>query len=75
MLLLFAPSSLPPRDHHILLGSYHLVHCTAAHSCHDRLRQLDRAMETFAARIRRRRMRMRQIFEKVTLHPPSYRLW
>ena len=51
--------------------SYHLVHCTAAHSCHDRLRNLDRAIQTFAVRIRRRRMRMRQVFEKIeeTLQP------
>ena len=45
--------------------SYHLVHCTAAHSCHDRLRSLDRAMQTFALRIRRRRTRMQQVFDHI----------
>jgi len=43
--------------------SYHLVHCTAAHSCHDRLKKLDRAMQTFALRISRRKARMQSIFE------------
>ena len=45
--------------------SYHLVHCTAAHSCYDRLRQLDRAMQTFALRIRRRRTRMQMVFQRI----------
>lgn len=45
--------------------SYHLVHCTAHYSCHEKLRQLDRALQTFAVRIRRRRARMQAIFQRI----------
>ena len=34
---------------------FHLVHCTAAHSCHERLRTLDGALLTMRNRVRQRR--------------------
>ena len=45
--------------------SYHLVHCTAAHTCHERIRQIDRALQTFALRIKRRQARMQDVFAKI----------
>ena len=45
--------------------AFHLVHCTAAHSCHDRIRRLDRALLQFSSRIRRRHGRMRAVFNRI----------
>jgi len=45
--------------------AFHLVHCTAAHTCHERVRQLDRALRLFGARIRKRQERMRAVFCRI----------
>ena len=38
--------------------TYHLVCCTAVHSCHEKMRKIDSALKHFASRIRVRRNNM-----------------
>ena len=38
--------------------TYHLVCCTAVHSCHEKMRKTDAALKHFASRIRVRRNNM-----------------
>ena len=45
--------------------AYHLVHCTAAHSCQEKLRQLDHALRRISSRIRRGQVRISQVFRRM----------